>query len=392
MTATAAPEGSRPSLLLNIQFLRFVAATMVVLLHGSQYYESMGGTSALFTAPRHIGFAGVDIFFVISGFIIWTTNAHTRGARPIFQYLYRRLTRIYLGYWPFFLFIWLVRAWWWPERMEGVRLVASFFLIPQRQAGQLLHVAWTLSYELYFYGLFFLLLFSARRVLLLTLATAVVVLVNLYNYFVLGAFEPGSYQNITGPMRFLSSPVLLEFFMGCFLAHAISRGYRRYATSAFLLGLGLLLFGAVLTYRGIILGPLLNQAVYGGGAMGVIYGLVCAEIRGFAPFPRFSSLMGGASYSIYLSHTILYRVAAGLGLYPAVRASAVPAGLAYVLLVAAILAFSAAFYVWVERPLYRAAKALFPSRRRPKAVVESAVVDAGVLAPPAVEQEPDRSG
>ncbi len=385
MAASGAP---RPNLLLNIQFLRFVAATMVVLLHGGQYYEAMGGTRSFVTAPRYIGFAGVDIFFVISGFIIWTTNIDTKEPRAIYQYLYRRLTRIYLGYWPFFAFIWLVRAWWWPERMEGVRLLASFFLIPQRQAGQLLHVAWTLSYELYFYGLFFLLLFCTRRVLVLGLATAVVALVNLYTYLVLGASDSGGFQ-ITGLARFFSSPVLLEFFMGCFLAHVVALGHQRFAKSAGLVGLALLVGGGILTYRGIELGPVFYQALYGGGAAGVIYALVCAERHGFAPFPRFSSLMGGASYSIYLSHTILYRVGAALGLYPAVRESAVPAALAYALLVALILAFSAAFYVLVERPLYRAAKALFPSRPRASPAQAAAT---GALGLPVPDRDPDRNG
>jgi peptidoglycan/LPS O-acetylase OafA/YrhL len=161
------PDGSSGRrVLLNLQLLRFVAALMVVLLHAVHPYRRMGGTLEGVMVFRHFGFAGVDIFFVLSGFIIWTTNLRTEGVAQIARYLYRRLVRIFLGHWPFFGLAIAVRAVWAPEGLAPVDYLRSFFLIPQRQAGQVLHVGWTLSFELYFYTLFFFVLFFRRRVLL----------------------------------------------------------------------------------------------------------------------------------------------------------------------------------------------------------------------------------
>lgn len=358
-------ETSPSRLLLNLQLLRFVAATMVVLLHGANYYEDLGGTNPIVTSPQYIGFAGVDIFFVLSGFIIWTTNLRTETVPQIFRYLYRRLARIYLGYWPFFFLCWAMRAWYFPQNLEGVRPLWSFWLLPQDQAGQMLHVAWTLSYELLFYTLFFLLLFSPRRLLALGLVTGAVLAANVYTIHVLNAFEPDRYRLMTPPVRFLTAPVVLEFLLGCFLAHFVASGWRRFGVPALVAGVAVLGWGAVTTYRGIELLPLAYVAAYGGGAALVIYGLHALERRGVTPLPRFAALFGGASYTIYLSHTILYRFARGTGLVEAVRESGFPASIAYALTVAVVLGSSALFYVWIEDPLYRAAKGFVARRPAP---------------------------
>ena len=83
---------------------------MVVLLHAVKPYQTMGGTFEWVVCFRRFGFAGVDIFFVLSGFILWTTNLGTKKPGQIFRYLYRRLARIFLGYWPFFGFAVVARV------------------------------------------------------------------------------------------------------------------------------------------------------------------------------------------------------------------------------------------------------------------------------------------
>ena len=362
--ATAAVSGgtSPRAILLNIQFLRFVAATMVLLLHGAQSYRNMGGQLDFVSSTRYFGFAGVDIFFVISGFIIWTTNLETKGARQNFQYLYRRLARIYLGYWPFFGIALAARMWTSSPLLERIEYLHSFFLLPQTQTGQLIHVSWTLSFELYFYGLFFLALFSANRARLLGVATVLVIAANVYAHVALDAFSPKGFRNLTVLQRFLISPSLIEFFLGCYLAHGIASGWKRFGKAAVALGLAILTFGAVGEAFGFPRVPLFHHAaVFGVGSAVLIYGLVIVEREGLVIWPRFSALMGGASYSIYLCHTIFLYVFSSVGVFAAVRDSAFPALLGYLLLVLLVLAFSALFYVRVERPVYRFAKSL-PAR------------------------------
>ncbi len=358
------PQGAPPRLfLLNLQLLRFVAATMVVLLHGANVYQAMGGEWRVLTAVRHVGGAGVDVFFVLSGFIIWTTNRGT-GAAGAPRYLYRRLARIFLGYWPFFLLALGVRLAWAPGRLEGVDYLTSFFLWPQLQAGQMLHVSWTLSYELYFYGLFSLLLFVPRRLTVLAVATALVVAVNVHDHVVLNAFEPGGYRALGVLRRFATAPVLLQFFAGCFLAHVVERGWRRYGLTSLVGGTLVIAACALAGARELEVLPFQSVTLYGLGAVAVVYGLVVLEQEGWRPLPRLANLGGGASYTIYLCHTIFYQLARDVGLLERVRSSPVPAELAYLALVLGILAFSIVFSLLVEGPLYRLAKGLWPGTTR----------------------------
>ena len=345
--------------LLNIQFLRFVAATMVVLFHGGLSYRQMGGKLEFVSAPRFFGFAGVDIFFVISGFIIWTSNLDTKGMRGRVRYLYNRFARIYLGYWVFFLLCIGARLLTKPSLLADVDYAASFFLLPQSQAGQLLYITWTLSFELYFYGLFFLALFSSNRARLLGAAAAFILAADLYAHFALDAFAPGGFRNLSVLQRFLISPALLEFFLGCYLAHGIASGWKRFGKTTLAAGIVVLTLGATGKGLGLEKIPVFhNTLIFGGGAALVVYGLVIVERAGFVIWPRFSALMGGASYSTYLSHTIIFQVLSASGVFVAVRNSAFPASVGYVLLMALILGSSALFYVAVERPIYRFAKSL----------------------------------
>src|SRR6185295_4385717 len=81
----------------NIQALRFAAAFAVVLFHLTFLYFDVAAMAAL-SWLRHVGWAGVDIFFVISGFIIYSVTARldwSAGAPRIAAvFLARRIVRI----------------------------------------------------------------------------------------------------------------------------------------------------------------------------------------------------------------------------------------------------------------------------------------------------------
>ena len=108
----------------------------------------------LFQAAQAAGFAGVDVFFVISGFIMYHTTVKANGPGASLDFLKRRAARIYSGYWPFFILAAIVFAWARPAHFEASNLLTSFLLWPAPLHEVLLDVSWTLSYEMYFYGLF----------------------------------------------------------------------------------------------------------------------------------------------------------------------------------------------------------------------------------------------
>jgi exopolysaccharide production protein ExoZ len=99
------------------------------------------------------GMMGVDLFFVISGFIMVyiTRDWREGGGRKVPEFLFARITRIYPLYWVVsgaLLAVWFVR----PDLVfsssrNTPELLNSLFLIPAH-AYPLLEVGWTLVYEM----------------------------------------------------------------------------------------------------------------------------------------------------------------------------------------------------------------------------------------------------
>jgi exopolysaccharide production protein ExoZ len=97
----------------------------------------------------------VDLFFVISGFVIATvTRGQFQSLRAAGHFLFQRATRIYPTYWFYstlVLIIWICK----PEVVNSaqdnqVNILASFLIIPQ-DLLPLVMVGWTLVHEMYFY-------------------------------------------------------------------------------------------------------------------------------------------------------------------------------------------------------------------------------------------------
>lgn len=84
----------------NLQKLRGLAALFVLIFHFGPHLNAVPGLAWLYPYTRY-GFAGVDIFFVLSGIVIGNSSisAIQRGELP-WKFIYRRFSRIYLGYWP----------------------------------------------------------------------------------------------------------------------------------------------------------------------------------------------------------------------------------------------------------------------------------------------------
>ncbi len=151
----------------NIQALRGIAAMAVVLSHlvlVEAKHTSAPILSDLFT----FGMSGVDLFFVISGFImvyITQTRQSTQSTNVV-DFLFARAARIYPLYWTVtiaLLGVYLVR----PDMVFASSpgdpdILKSFLLWPDEHLP-LLEVGWTLIHEMGFYLVFALLLFAPAR-------------------------------------------------------------------------------------------------------------------------------------------------------------------------------------------------------------------------------------
>lgn len=115
----------------TLQFVRFIAAVMVLLFH-------------LLLYPS--GYKGVDLFFVLSGFVMYYVCFVNK--RPSsFTFLVNRLTKIFILYWISLLALFMVH----PFTVDN-SLFSTILLLPGHNS--VLGVSWSLSYELYFYFLF----------------------------------------------------------------------------------------------------------------------------------------------------------------------------------------------------------------------------------------------
>lgn len=345
------------SLLINIQFLRFVAAFLVVLFHAIPL--SFPEPDNLFLAiVRSVGFSGVDLFFVISGFVIWHTTSNFTGSQPAWRYLRKRFLRIYLGYLPFFIIAWIIYSVYPTSPSGHSHMVASALLLPIPINQRLIPVSWTLTFELLFYLQFFFLVFAAPvfRVRILISVFVGLLLINLVGVTFFDFYSKDYLANNPFHTRILYSPYTLEFVAGALIAanaHRVKPNswpawlilFLLLSTLGSLLNLGTLgwtmQFGIHLFQR---------VAVFGSAAVAIILAAIALEKNGNQLFPKFSLLFGGASYSTYLAHTLIIflypKLFSGLQLAPAVEFSFV---------IVLVYVYSLPHYLILEKPLYRSA-------------------------------------
>lgn len=290
-------QPSRQKPVESIQALRAVAAAMVVIYHIVHMEQVYGGGASVLGGPANFGFAGVDIFFVISGFIMAAVTAGRFGdAAGAWKFLCRRAIRIFPLYWlctAVVVAALLVRPALLDPDLAEKSVMASLLLLPQ-EGGPLLVVGWTLTYELFFYTVTALALAcsSNSRVPLLVLGWAVVLLV----LQMLPTHNPSS--------NLLTSPLAFEFMAG-----ALSGLYWRKlpARHALLTVMGA---GAWMVAAGVLLvdhahygqADAVRVVAFGLPAAFLVAGLARLEIDGRIRPPRFAVSLGDASYSLYLTH------------------------------------------------------------------------------------------
>jgi len=143
---------SRDSRLLEIDALRGIAAMLVVLFHYTTRYQQLFGhsTEPLFSLPW--GHYGVNLFFMISGFVIFMTLDRTR--KPM-DFVVSRFSRLYPAFWAAVVLTFVVtHGLGLPDKEVGLMvallnlsMIHGLFGVPDVDA-----VYWTLQVELIFYA------------------------------------------------------------------------------------------------------------------------------------------------------------------------------------------------------------------------------------------------
>lgn len=347
---TTVPPGAPPAekpraSLVNIQYLRAIAALMVVWVHAREQFSL---TMQLF--PSSVGGHGVDLFFVISGFIMVYTT-YGRDTSPG-HFLMRRFLRIAPLYWLIMLLIVLI-ALAAPTLLKSTILspghvLASFAFLPTTSPAfpaemwPLLVPGWTLNYELAFYVLFAACLWlpAARRTLALCLV-------------LLGLVGLGHEVSATGRLEFYTDAIVLAFGTGAVLGELYCRGVLQRVgvlggLLAIAVGLAMWFLGqtpeVVFPHRFIAAGIPATMVVLGACAIGPIV----------SPGLKWLEALGDATYSIYLWHVLL--LGALRLLYKSAGLSVTSAGEAWLYMTVALVTSAVGgwvLYRCVETPMTR---------------------------------------
>jgi exopolysaccharide production protein ExoZ len=254
----------------SIDILRAFAACSVVLFHSDPGF--------------YLGAAGVDLFFVISGFVIASVSAGRAAA----DFLADRAARIFPLYW-IALLPWILSA-----QANGsldlAALPADILLLPRVlvDTKPLLLLSWTLVFELLFYCS------AAASIRLGSPKPAMAV----FAVTMLAALATGSPQ-----LKWVGSPIILEFLFGVLIYHASKTP--RVGTVALTAGLALLFTSPSIPRNALDFTAAFGRMVHWGVPSGlIVYGLLTLEHRLKGVVADRLCWLGAASYSIYLFHPL----------------------------------------------------------------------------------------
>ncbi|MBO3086536.1 acyltransferase family protein [Cellulomonas fengjieae] len=326
----------------GVQALRFGAALLVVITHSTWYASQRLDTSGGYF---WFGAVGVDIFFVISGFVMMVSSpSFSRDPLGAARFGYRRIIRIAPMYWIAttvkIATLLILPAAAVNAALSPERVLTSYFFLPTRSpdgdTGVLLGVGWTLLFEMLFYLVF-------------TIGLALRVSPYLFSSAVLAVFAVGGYlRPPTWPVwEYHFNPIVLYFVIGMTFGKLVmSVRWRPWAGRVALGLVGLSLLIAVVP-GGFSWGshsPLRMVSV-----SALVMCVIAAEPflhRVLVPQALF---LGDASYSIYLFHPLI----APLVPVALARAGLIDNRVAAVLSVLVSIGTAAVIYQLVERPLTR---------------------------------------
>jgi exopolysaccharide production protein ExoZ len=334
----------------SIQMLRAVAALLVVFCHAATEVGGHGASaSTVWSFVNEQGQFGVDIFFVVSGFVMMTIISGQRpGGATAAWFISERIVRVVPLYWAATLLSVAVSVLLPALKHKNAYALSyvlqSLFFVPTlnpvtNAPEPLLGLGWTLNFEMFFYAVLSLVLLLGIRRVYVALVTVFVTLVAL-----------GAWLHPDFPvLKSWTHTIILEFVFGVLFAHWRQSGFRIGVRAQIVLiaagVVGWLLTGIPKTgtfeLRGIVWG-IPAAAIFAGVVMG----------RRELAYPKLLLLIGDASYSLYLTHLFVMRASwllvERLPVGPALRAL-----LFFAVFIPGALAFAVLSYRKFEVPTMR---------------------------------------
>jgi peptidoglycan/LPS O-acetylase OafA/YrhL len=330
--------------LVYLEVGRGLAALLVVCAHSSAL---IGLTKYFGEAPLNglfsFGAAGVDFFFVLSGFIIfYSTSANHGNLDFAIEYLKHRLTRIFPIYWlvAVFLLPMGVMFGYWP----GILTSIMDFLLWPHDTPPFVPVAWTLRHEILFYVSFLLFFISIR-----------LAWVYFFSWSILISLTSALTWKITSPFWALYLNLHnIEFVLGILVAAYLRLDGRvplfwcLFIGSLLFLGAGV---NASLLNKDIEIAIPQYYLLYGASSIMLVAGFATCTCNNPGSLLQAFTFLGRASYSIYLIH---------FAVQSAVIKLLVPVGMSgpvnFTVLIVSGVIFGSLLYQYAERPLIKFAR------------------------------------
>lgn len=281
-------------MLASIQFLRAFAALMVLIHHSFRSTIVNDGLLPAWISKsiEHNFSAGVDIFFVISGFVIYSSVI--KNNKSFLDFIKDRICRVVPAYWLYtFIFALVLIFYPWTHIASGVdfwHLVRSLFFIPSDNpspyAGKFptLIVGWTLNFEMMFYLVFSMSILFCNKYIIQTCSILMI-----FVYIISSSNEY---------LSFYHSTRILEFVCGMWLALLYTKKRNLFSGDKVIhLSIVFISFYILLSSNG---DPFIS---YGIPSIAIVYSSISLE----SEFNKETIMyhIGNSSYSLYLSHKIV---------------------------------------------------------------------------------------
>lgn len=298
----------------HVHMMRGIAALLVVLFHALMYCRKYVGSTSIheFYDLESLGAVGVDIFFIISGFIMVYVSYEKFGAKkaPV-DYLVRRIIRIAPIYWLWTLIyvalLLLLPSLFNENQFSISHTIKSLLFIPSEHeltgsVTPVLGPGWSLNFEMFFYYIFALFLLFPRNYLIPGLFFLFISLSAL-GYYV----QP---ENIA--LQVYTNTLLIEFLFGCLIGFLYKANVKLNLTTCYLL----ILIGTGWLKSSVFFGTPdhLDEnrfITWGIGAAFIVTGFTFLE-KIIVLKSKLLLAIGETSYSIYLTHIFVLPAVAKL--------------------------------------------------------------------------------
>jgi peptidoglycan/LPS O-acetylase OafA/YrhL len=312
----------------GIQLLRGLAAILVVLFHvASKQRGDYGLSLPILGSFASFGYSGVDLFFVLSGFVIaWITWPSHTVPSQVPRFLLKRVVRIFPTFWIVWIisaivFVGYLNVEFYRVRPGSIFLnMCSSMLLLNPSIHTIIPQAWTLSWELLFYAIFSVFLVSPRRWFLPGLL--LIPLDDFCLHFIAGGLVGFAVREYPArrPFPFIAAGIISWAIV--MLGMAI--GYLHAPT------------------------PLSRFGYFGTASAVLVYGLSSLDLRSPPSYPRPLLFLGDASYCIYLIHiTVIFAMQSRI---PHIFSHLGHIAWAFGAILLSLGA-GCALHAWVERPM-----------------------------------------